>query len=176
MESEINLLNAARTMDPDALVKIFDRYAPIVFKYALRLCGDPVLSDHIVGDVFVNLLDQFSLGSGPKSNLRSYLFQTALHLVINEVRYSHTRTPLETATALAKDKRATDRSLESRLLYKHVLRVIQNELTDDQRYVITLRFFEGLSIRATAAITGKTIANVKVIQNRAITAMQRSIA
>jgi len=45
METDRTLLNAARTMDQDALVKIFDLYSSPLYKYTLRLCGDPVTAD-----------------------------------------------------------------------------------------------------------------------------------
>jgi hypothetical protein len=57
MEDESALLEAARRMDQAALRQIFDHYASPLFNYAWRLCGDPVRADHIVGDVFVKLLE-----------------------------------------------------------------------------------------------------------------------
>ena len=40
MENDSSLLDAAREMDQDALVKIFDLYSLPLFNYAARLCGD----------------------------------------------------------------------------------------------------------------------------------------
>ena len=71
METDNTLLNAARMVNEDALIEIFDLYSSALFSYALRLCGDSVMADHIVGDVFAKLLDQLAAGNGPTSNLRS---------------------------------------------------------------------------------------------------------
>jgi DNA-directed RNA polymerase specialized sigma24 family protein len=60
METDHKLLNAARNMDKDALVKIFDLYSSALFNYALRLCDDPLLADQIVGDVFAKLMEQLA--------------------------------------------------------------------------------------------------------------------
>ena len=46
--------------------------------------------------------------------------------------------------------------------------VYQNDLTNDQRHVVILRYLEGFSLRETAAIIGKEENHVKVIQDRAI--------
>ena len=73
-------------MNKDALVKVFDLYASSLFNYALRLCGDAVLADHIVGDVFVKLLEQLNAGNGPRSNLRAYLYEMTYHRIIDEAR------------------------------------------------------------------------------------------
>lgn len=175
MENDSTLLNSARLMDQDALVKIFDLYSPVLFGYALRLCGDPVLADHIVGDVFAKLVEQLSAGHGPRVNLRSYLYETAYHLMIDETRYSKRRAPLEVAALLGQDPQLTSSGLEDRILFKQMLHALQNDLTDDQRHVIVLRFLEEFSLRETAAIMGKTIDNVKVLQNRSIAALRKSM-
>lgn len=86
MEAEITLLAAARKMDGDALLKIFDLYASALYKYSFRLCNNAVMADQIVGDIFVKLMEQFSTGRGPNTNLRSYLYEMAYHLVVDEKR------------------------------------------------------------------------------------------
>ncbi|HEY9527303.1 MAG TPA: RNA polymerase sigma factor [Anaerolineales bacterium] len=175
MENDSSLLDAAREMDQDALVKIFDLYSFPLFNYAARLCGDPVLADHIVGDVFARLLEQLSSGQGPRTNLRSYLYETTYHLIIDETRYSRRRAPLEVAGLLRPESQARSTGLDDQILFQQILHVMQNDLTDDQRHVIFLRFLEEFSLRETAAIMGKTIDHVKVLQHRAITALRRSI-
>jgi RNA polymerase sigma-70 factor (ECF subfamily) len=175
MENDSSLLDAAREMDQDALVKIFDLYSLPLFNYAARLCGDPVLADHIVGDVFARLLEQLSSGQGPRTNLRSYLYETTYHLIIDETRYSKRRAPLEVAGLLRPESQTRSTGPDDQILFQQILYVVQNDLTDDQRHVIFLRFLEEFSVRETAAIMGKTIDHVKVLQHRAIAALRKSI-
>lgn len=175
METDRTLLNAARTMDRDALVKIFDRYSSALYKYALRLCSDPVTADHIVGDVFAKLLEQLAAGNGPRENLRAYLYETAYHRMIDETRYLRRRAPLEVAISLSQNSHSAFLSLEDQITFKQSLHAIQNELTDDQRNVIILRFLEGFNLRETAAILDKRADHVRVIQNRAIMALRKSL-
>jgi DNA-directed RNA polymerase specialized sigma24 family protein len=77
MQDEQALLQAAKMLDLDALVAIFDQYAPAVYRYIYRLCHDAMIADNIVGDTFAALLEQFSGCHGPVINLRSYIFQVA---------------------------------------------------------------------------------------------------
>jgi RNA polymerase sigma-70 factor, ECF subfamily len=168
MEPEKLLLDAAKQMNEDALVKIFDLYASPLYSYALRLVGDPLLADHVVGDVFARLLEQLAAGNGPSSNLRSYLYETAYHLIVDEARSSHRRAPLEALTSLKPDVHSAWLSVEDQIIFEGILESIQHDLTDDQRHVILLRFLEDLSLRETAAILGKEIGHIKVIQNRAL--------
>jgi RNA polymerase sigma-70 factor (ECF subfamily) len=174
METDVDLLNAARKMNGETLVKIFDRYSAALYQYALRLCGDPVLADHIVGDVFVKLLDQFSAGNGPKTNLRAYLYEITYHSMIDETRYSRRRAPLE-AVLHRQDPRSAFLKLEDQMMFQEILHLLQHELTSDQRHVIVLRFLEEFNLRETAAVMGKTVAHVKVIQNRALAKLRRAL-
>ena len=173
METDTTIWHAASTLDKDALVKIFDLYSSALYNYALRLSGDPVTADHVVGDVFVKLLEQLSSGNGPSTNVRSYLYQTAYHLIVDEARASRRTVPLEVAIWLRPDAQSSILGLDDRIMFEVILGAIQSDLTDDQRHVVILRFLEGFSLRETASITGISVTNVKVIQNRAIAKIRK---
>lgn len=175
METEIPLLDAARSMNQEALIKIFDLYSSALYNYALRICNDPLEADQIVGDVFARLLEQLSAGNGPSTNLRSYLYETTYHLVIDKVRYARREAPLETVDFLRSDGPNTVTNLEDRILFEAVILAIKNQLTEDQRHVIILRFLEGFSLRETATIIGKEVYNVKVIQNRGVAKLRKAL-
>ncbi len=175
MRTELPLLEAARSMDREALVEIFDLYSSALYNYALRLCNDPLLADHIVGDVFAKLLDQLSAGHGPSSNLRSYLYETTFHLIVDNARYSHREAPLEVVDYSRQDGQTSLVNLENRMLFDAVIASIKNDLTEDQRHVIILRFLEGFSLRETADIMGKQVYNVKVIQNRGVARLRKAL-
>ena len=162
-------------MNQDALVKIFDRYASALYKYAFRLCRDRVTADQIVGDVFAKLLDQLASGNGPTANLRSYLYESTYHRLVDEARYSQRRVSLEVTDCFQQGIDSALLRLEDQILFEQILFSIRNELTDDQRHVIILRFLEEFSLRETAAIIGKKVDHVKVIQLRAIAALRKCL-
>jgi RNA polymerase sigma-70 factor (ECF subfamily) len=173
METELSLLDAAKRRHKDALVKIFDLYATSLYRYALRLCGDVLMADHIVGDVFAKLLDQLASGNGPRSNLRSYLYQAAYHFVVDEARSSLRRSPLEALTSLSPEGTSGLLGVENHVMLEKVLAAIQHDLTEDQRHVVILRFLEEFSLHETATILGKEVNHVKVVQNRAIAKLRK---
>ena len=49
---DFSLMEGAKTMDREALIAIFDRFAAPLYNFAMRLCGDPIKADQAVGDVF----------------------------------------------------------------------------------------------------------------------------
>jgi len=56
-----------------------------------------------------------------------------------------------------------------------LITAMNTELTDDQRHVIILRFLEDFSLKETAEIIGKEVNNIKVIQNRCIAKLRKSL-
>ena len=174
MEPDTALLESVRRMEGDALAIVFDEYAPALFHYAMRSCNDPLMADQIVGDVFAKLLDQLSCGHGPRLNLRSYLFESAYHLLVDQTRYWQRRSPLEEVEKRGEEgnegrrwekKRGEERGEKAR----------QTQVTDYQRQVILLRFVEGFSLRETARLLGKSVNIVKAVQNRAMATLRKCL-
>jgi RNA polymerase sigma-70 factor (ECF subfamily) len=175
MENDTELLKAARAKDKQALEKIFEVYSSALNKYALRWGCDAVSADQIVGDVFVKLLEQLELGKGPETNLRSYLYQMTYHQIIDQGRASHKSAPLEAAEGIRQEEDSPTLRLENQMMFDLILKAIEDKLTDDQRQVILLRFMEEFSLEETAAIMGKKVNHVKVIQNRAIARLRKAM-
>jgi RNA polymerase sigma-70 factor, ECF subfamily len=173
----VNLLKAAQKLDEEALTAIFDQFAPAIYKYTLRLCHDQIVADNIVGDVFAQLLEQFGQGKGPRTNLRSYLYQTAYHLVVDRSRDNQHNAPLEVAmNNYASGQFApTQSQIEERVMMEALISTMNTELTEDQRHVIILRFLEDFSLKETAEIIGKEVNNIKVIQNRGIAKLRKAM-
>jgi RNA polymerase sigma-70 factor (ECF subfamily) len=173
MPTDGSLLEGAKRMDRNALINIFDNYSSALYNYALRLCGDPMKADNIVGDVFAKLLDKFAKGKGPRANLRSYLYQMTYHMIVDEARFSSREAPLDVYDISQGRETKFLPNLENRIILDTLLVAIRNDLTEDQRHVIILRFIEGFSLRETAEIIDKKVQNVKVIQNRGIAKLRK---
>ena len=170
------LLKAAKRLDQAALAKIFDLYAPVIYNYILRLCQDPIQADQIVGDVFSRFLDQLAVGQGPRTNLRSYLYQTAYHLFIDQIRDHQRAAPIEIVEYVAPENDSVQTMVENRALLDAVMIAINNNLTEEQRHVVVLRFLEGLSLKETAQIVGKNAKSVKALQSRGIAKLRQVLS
>ena len=175
MENDIDLLKAARAKNKEALGKIFELYSSALYRYALSLGCDVLVADQITGDVFVKLMEQLELGKGPETNLRSYLYQMTYHQIIDQGRASRKSAPLETADERQQDENSPALMTENKMMFGLILKAIQNELTDDQRQVIILRFMEEFSLQETADILGKKVNHIKVIQNRALNKLRKAM-
>ncbi len=168
MVDESALLEAARRRDPQAVGRIFDEYAPSLFRYALRLCHDPAAADQIVGDVFAQLLEHVSAGKGPRTNLRAYLYQIAYHVIVDHARDESHMSSIDEAMNLPDGTVSVAGQVEEQELIRELEVAVAKGLTGEQQHVIMLRFVEGFSLQETAEITGKKVNAISVLQNRAI--------
>jgi RNA polymerase sigma-70 factor, ECF subfamily len=172
MADDVELLRAARNGDREALATIFDRFAPALYKYALRLCRDTAEAEDVVGDVLSQLLDHLKAGQGPRENLRAYLYQIAYHKVVDDARQRSKSGPL-VETLPSDPVHGPPPQLEGREQLRALEGALQRHLNDEQRHILALRFIENFSLEETADITGKTVGNVKVIQSRAVAILRR---
>jgi RNA polymerase sigma-70 factor, ECF subfamily len=176
MDEFATLLKAARHLDKDALATIFDQYSPVLYKFVSRLIHDPVLSDQIVADVFVRLVEELSIGKGPRTSIRSYLYRIAYRLVVERFRERHPHSPLQVAVRLQeKDNPQPQTKMDERGMMEALISTLNSELSEDQRIVIILRFLEEFSLKETAEIIGKDVNNVKVIQTRGIAKLKKAM-
>lgn len=175
MKDEIEILAAANSLDQDALAAIFDEYAPAIYKYLLRLGVNSQEADQIVGDVFARLLDKLVEGKGPRTNLRSYLFQVAYHLVVDHARERQRIAPLEVADTVKEEIKPVQSMAEENMLLEKLSMVMERELTEEQRNVIVLRFQEDFSLKEIADILGKNVNAVKALQNRGINKLRQTM-
>ena len=176
MKEESSVIKAIGSLDQDALSSIFDEYAPAIFKYLLRLGVGSQEADQITGDVFVRLLEKISEGKGPRKNLRAYLFQIAYHLVVDESRERLRFTELEVADTVKQDSKPVQALAEDRLLLDRLSKIMERELTEEQRNVIVLRFQEDFSLKETAEIMGKNENAIKALQNRGINKIREAMS
>ena len=168
MNELATLIKAARNLDKNALATIFDMYTPSLYKFISRLLHDPVQSDQVVAAVFEQLVTDLSAGNGPRTNIRSYLYQMAYRLIIERFRDMHPHSQMEVSI------RTQDR-INERVTMEALLSSMNTELSEDQRIVIILRFLEDFSLKETAEIIGKDVNNVKVIQNRGIAKLKKAM-
>jgi RNA polymerase sigma-70 factor (ECF subfamily) len=177
MKDKPSLLKAAKKPDQAILAGIFDTYAPAIYRYSLRLCHDPIESDNIVGDVFAQLLEKLAVGQDPLTNLRSYIYQIAYHLIVDHARHRHRFTTLNAVTnSQSKEVNPSIQfEAEDHILMETLLSFLHNEVSDIPRHMIILRFLEGFSLREKAAITGTNVNNIKAIQNREIAKLRKCL-
>ena len=175
MADNLSGQGASQDKVQDSLAAVFDQYAPLLYRYALRLCRDQIMADQIVGDVFSQLLERLAAGEGPQTNLRAYLYQITYHFIVDHSREKQRTSSLDELSEMQDHEKDILSQVEHQGLLDAVATVVNHELSDEQRQVIVLRFQENFSLRDTAEIMNKDVNAIKALQNRAITKLQKAL-
>jgi len=172
--SEDQFLDGLRSMDPQVIGAIYDKYFPEVYRYVRYRLNDQHAAEDISSEVFLRLLETVQSRGGPQANLKGWLLSTAAHILTDHLR-RHYRRPTE---ALPEDLLDRGPLASDEYDRREQRRDFQNayaRLTPEQQHVLALRFGEGYSLEETAAVLNKNINAVKALQFRALAALQRSI-
>jgi RNA polymerase sigma-70 factor (ECF subfamily) len=139
--------------DDDALAEVFDSYASVVLAAARRVVGSGLAAEDILQDVFVTLWQHPDRFDALRGSLRTYLTTLAHHRGVDVVRSELRRMGRERLSArLIPEQRAGDEA--DAQVVAEVVRDAVNLLPCEQRQVVELAYFRGLSYRDVAATAG----------------------
>jgi RNA polymerase sigma-70 factor (ECF subfamily) len=163
------LVEAAQRGDTAAFGQLYDRYVDSVFRYVLFRVGDRTLAEDVTSETFLRAFRRIASISYQGRDVGAWFVTIARNLVLDHVKSS--RFKLEVATADPDDGSASQAGPEhqvlTRLTHVELLRCVQ-QLGDDQRECIVLRFLQGLSVAETATIMGRNEGAIKALQHRAV--------
>ena len=148
----------------DALAVLFDRYQKLVLSIALRIVRDPGEAENVTQTVFLDIYRAVAQFDPSKGNTKVWLMQYAYHRAINRRHHLQGRefykdTELEETDTLPEEAHATFGLSSAET--KELVRQSMAALSEDQRSVIELACYEGLSMREIAERTGDSFANVR---------------
>lgn len=169
-----SLLERARHFEKEALAEIFDCYNAGIFRYALRLLGDPDLARECMSETFSRYLNALQHGSGPNENLRAYLYRIA-HNWITDYYRRKTPPPLPLDPELRADPAEEPSQVVADEMEIQQVRSALALLTPDQRQVVTLKYLEDWENEEIARSLNKPVGAVKALQQRGIAALRRML-
>jgi RNA polymerase sigma-70 factor (ECF subfamily) len=174
--SQSELVELARQRDSAAWSEIYSQNYTRVYRYLFGRLGHKELAEDLAAQVFLEALQSIDSYRDRGLPLLAWLYGISRNLLRNGARKAG-RTG--EADALTLDD-ATEKhragitpgglDIESLDLVRGM-----EKLSKDQREVIVMRFFVGMSAKETGAILGKTEQAVYSLQVRAIAALRRTI-
>jgi RNA polymerase sigma-70 factor (ECF subfamily) len=168
------LVAQAQQGDLQAFASIFDAYHVAVYRFVASRVNNPSDAEDLTQLVFVKALEALPRFAARGVPFGGWLFRLARNTVIDHVRTRREHSELEAATNRATE----DVGPETVALIRDDLAAVAKALkllTEDQREVIALRFFAGLSAREAAEAMGRQEGTIRGLQFRAIGALRRSL-
>lgn len=163
-------------MSDDALVGLYsngnsrafdillDRYKDKLFAYIRFIIRNRELAEDIFQETFVKAIVTLQKGSYSCSGkFGAWLTRIAHNLMIDYFRQERNENSIsndETDYNLFNDKRFSDLTVEDEMVNEQTLQDVRrlvNELPDNQREVVFMRYYQDLSFKEIADITGVSI-------------------
>jgi len=166
-------IERARAGDQQALAAVYDWYLPRVYRYVLSRLGNVAEAEDLTEDIFLRMLGAIADYKRTGVPFSAWLFRIARNHLVSYYRKNGNRKDHGTLQETMADSRPDPASIvETQLMLGEVAQAVQR-LPDAQRDVIALRFAVGLSIAETAQVLGKRQGNVKALQHKAVTRLQK---
>jgi len=165
-------LAGLRRQDLEVLGAVYDALSPALFRYACRLLGDSQEAEDVVSETFARLLKAIRNGGGPQSCLQGYLYRVAHNLAMDH----HRAHPINSLDDLDQSPAVEDPDQIDEARHRQAAREALWRLTPEQRQVIILKFYQGLSNEVIAAALDKSVGTVKSLQHRALGSLHRMLA
>lgn len=163
------LVRSAQEGDATAFGELYDRYVDVVFRYVLFRVGDRSLAEDVTSETFLRAFRRIGSVSYQGRDVGAWFVTIARNIVLDHVKSSRFR--LEVSTADPDDGQAVEVGPETQVLaniaHAELLRCVE-QLGDDQRECIVLRFLQGLSVAETAEIMKRNAGAIKALQHRAV--------
>ncbi len=174
----IRLVDRAKTGDGEAFAQLYDRYVDQVFGYVYRRVGHRQVAEDLTGDVFLRAFRRLSSFEWQGVDLGAWIITIARNRVHDHFKSAKTRleravdeTP-EAATPSGPDD--PERVTVARDMARALGSALEN-LSEDHREVIELRFVHDLSVSETAEAMGRTVGATKALQYRALRALAAEV-
>ncbi len=163
--TDLELLAQISKQDREALATLYDRYGRRVFALAVRILNDPVGSEEVTQDVFMSVWRRGASYTSKKGKFTTWMFSIAHNRTIDELR-----------------KRRRDRSRENDDIEDHYdlkssdispadaavaqseyakVKAAMDKLPEEQKSMVELSYFKGLTQTEIATKTGQPLGTVK---------------
>ncbi|MBI4312367.1 MAG: sigma-70 family RNA polymerase sigma factor [Chloroflexi bacterium] len=180
-QSEEQLIALVQRGDRDALCEIYDRRGRAVYGLALHLLRDQGRAEEVTQEVFLNVWLKAKTYDAAKGSFSTWLMTMTHHKAIDEMRRSgRQRAALEQAglDALLFPNTNSNGPLEGaqKAQEAEVVRKALDVLPPEQRSVVQLAYYQGLSQSEIAARLQQPLGTVKTRMRLALQKLRAALA
>jgi len=166
-EEERLLVERAIERDTAAFADLYDRHVVRIYRHIYYLVSDPSVTEDLTAQTFLKAWEAIDRYKERGAPFVAWLLRIAHNLTMSFLRSKRDHSELQEEFVDQKQNRNPEEALERSTEEKSVREAVLH-LRDEQRQVIMLRFVEELDYREVAAVIGKSVPAVRVIQHRAL--------
>jgi RNA polymerase sigma-70 factor, ECF subfamily len=179
-EADRQLLAAIAGGSTDALERLYDRFASTVYGLARRILAQPDLAEEVVQDVFAQVWRDARRYDEARASVAGWIVLLTRTRAIDRLRARRARPDQDRGlepTAVAPIA-APERSPEQVAISSEDARSVRaalDGLPDEQRSLVDLAYYEGLTHSEIAARTGVPLGTIKTRLRAAMTTLRGAL-
>ena len=167
-----DLVVAAQAGDVEAFGRLYDRYVDVVYRFIYYRLGDRAHAEDLTSETFMRALRRLHSLQNQGRDPAAWFVTIARNLVLDHVKSARYRLEVTVEDAyepahLAPASDSAETTVLTALTNARLIEAVQN-LSDEQRECVVLRFLHGFSVAETAAVMGKNDGSIKALQHRAV--------
>lgn len=161
-QSDAELLRAIARGDEAALAQIYDAYAPTLFGMMLRILHSRAEAEDVLQEVFLQVWQNAPQFDEERGRPFTWLATIAHSRAIDRLRSLDSRQRTATKAAVKRGEEQTDATDEVfKLEQAEAVRRALDEISEGQKRVLLLAYFEGLTQSEIAERTQEPLGTVK---------------
>ena len=172
------LIERLRQRDPDAMGDLYDRYSRITYSVIYRMVRNQPVAEDLVQETFLRVWNRMQAFDQAKGALGPWILTVARNRAIDYVRSVDGRMSANTIEVEKMENPAVFADLEKGILNADRIRGLRkafDKLDANQRMVLELAYFEGLSQTEMAVKLGKPLGTVKTWVRNALQALREEM-
>lgn len=160
---ELALLQRIQIGDEDALLELHTQYANLVYSVAYRVLDDQMAAEEVTQDTFLRLWNKSYTYDPEKGRFTTWLLTVTRRLAIDMLRQRKRREPRAGMLFMDEDPTLWENilSVDGSDDIRRTLMSVLNELPGEQRDLIELVYFYGMSHSDIAETQGLPLGTVK---------------
>jgi len=172
---DLNLIQRVTRGDQQAFLALYDRYASRVHALTLHILGEPMLAEEATQDTFMKLWSRARLYLAERGSFIVWLLTIARRTALDRLRMEARRPLLsnskdpETLWSLIPDGSQSSDEARWQSLY-----FIVHDLPEEQRQVIELAYYQGMSQSEISQELGWPLGTVKTRMRAAMQSLRRA--
>jgi RNA polymerase sigma-70 factor (ECF subfamily) len=151
----------------DALGKLCERFYPKILRY-MHYRADHRVAEDLTAEVFMRVVRSIGQQTG---SFRAWVYRIASNVAIDWLRRKRVRDHVSLEAAA--DVRSSAPDPAAAVGHRLDLAQAIDQLTEDQRELVTLKFIQGLSNAEIAEAMDRTAEAVRALQFRALAALRQ---
>lgn len=175
---DAELATELRKRDPNALAIAYDRYGQTVYSLFLRITRDETAAEDLVQELFMRVWSRARDFDANKGSLGVWILSIARNMAIDHIRsaqarFSMRQRPLEHAdqTQLTGKRNGPESAIDQ----ARVVKAAFAHLSFNQKRVLELAYFEGMSQSEIASSLNEPLGTVKSWMRSALTRLRSTI-